>query len=72
MTPVDPEGSTPTPDPIERIALLVAGGILALLLLWSVDGLRSRELEGAQRLAWGAIAMGSGLAWCALLVRLGA
>ena len=70
MTPVDPEGSTPTPDPIERIALLVAGGTLALLLLWSVDGLRSRELEGAQRLAWGAIAMGSGLAWFALLVTL--
>ncbi len=72
MEPADPVGAPqkPRPDPVERAALLVASVVLALLLLWSVEGLQTRDLVGARRWAWGAIAVASGLAWFSLLAAL--
>lgn len=57
-------------DPIERGALVVGIVVLALLFLWSVDGLQNGEFDAGQRLVWTAIAMGSCLAWLALLASL--
>lgn len=72
MDPLDPaRNAEPTPpDPFERISLLVASAVLVLLLFWSIDGLRNLELEGALQWAWGAIAVGSALAWFSLLAAL--
>ncbi len=55
---------------MERATLLVAAGVLILLLFWSVDGLRTLVLDPAEQFAWGAIAVGAGLAWFALLTAL--
>lgn len=44
--------------------------MLVLLLFWSVEGLRTLELEDAEQWAWGAIAVGSALAWFSLLTAL--
>ncbi len=72
MEPLDPPEAPepPRPDPVERISLLVAAGVLVLLLFWSIDGLRTLELAPAEQFAWGAVAVGAGLAWFALLAAL--
>lgn len=44
--------------------------MLVLLLFRSVEGLRTLDLEDAQQWAWGAIAVGSALAWFSLLTAL--